>query len=161
MPTTNPRITITLRPELHAILQRLSNATGNSQSAIVADLLEASTGVFERMIHTLEAAERMRAQGLAMPAEMQGSLQSAQARIEEQLGLLAEDFPEGCVSLLDQAEFVQRRSRKGGRGEDSARGGAPRSSGPLVGLSTPLSNRGVTPTRKGNVSRKQTGKGGV
>ena len=56
MPTSNPRITITLQPAVSAILKRVSDLTGDSQSSVVASLLEQSMPVFERLVQVLEAA---------------------------------------------------------------------------------------------------------
>ena len=58
MPAKNPRLTITLQPVLAAQLRRLSELTGNSQSALIAELLEGSEPIFTRMIQVLEAAEQ-------------------------------------------------------------------------------------------------------
>lgn len=154
MAATNPRITITLRPELHAILRRLSVLTGNSQSAIVGELLEASSDVFERMAQTLDYAEKLRAQGLAMPEAMKGSLERAQHRIESQLGLALDDFKEGAGSLLEEAEKIQRRS---GRPTGEALDGGMAAAAP----STPISNRGVTPHPKAAKRSAHTRKPGV
>ena len=56
MATKNPRLTITLQPSLAAQLRRLSELTGNSQSSLIAELLEGSGPVFDRMIKVMEAA---------------------------------------------------------------------------------------------------------
>ena len=57
MATKNPRLTITLQPSLAAQLRRLSELTGNSQSGLIAELLEGSGPVFDRMIKVMEAAK--------------------------------------------------------------------------------------------------------
>lgn len=170
MPTANPRITITLRPELHAVLRKLSELTGNSQSAFVSELLEASMPIFERMAQTLAKVEELRALGLEMPREVQGSLREAQSRIEQQLDLLMDDAPPLAAetlgwadrqlrdreyrSLLDEAEGISRRGRSGGVPKGGHRA-------PAKAVPTPMSNRGVTPTPKGQgQASKRTGKGG-
>ena len=56
MTTKNPRLTITLEPALAAQIKRMSELTGNSQSAIISELLDGSAPVFERVIKVLEAA---------------------------------------------------------------------------------------------------------
>ena len=56
MATKNPRLTITLTPSLAAQLRRLSELTGNSQSSLIAELLDGSGPVFDKMIQVLEAA---------------------------------------------------------------------------------------------------------
>lgn len=123
MPATNPRLTITLSPPVAAMLRHLSELTGSSQSSMVADLLQESLPIFERMAKVLEAAKAAQA---ALSSEMASSLERAQTKIEAQLGLALDQFDQGAAPLLELAEAVQRRRR--------------RAEGP------PLSNRGVTPT---------------
>lgn len=147
MPAVNPRITITLKPEVHAILKRLSALTGNSQSALVGELLESSAPVFERMATVLDAAEKLRAEGMQAPDEFRASLQQAQDKLESQLGLALGAIDEGTRPVLDAAEKVGRRAGRQG----SARvAGAP--GRPERAPATPMSNRGVTTpgkTRRG------------
>jgi hypothetical protein len=120
------------------MLRHLSELTGSSQSSMVADLLQESLPIFERMAKVLEAAK---AAQVALSTEMASSLERAQTKIEAQLGLALEQFDEGAAPLLQLAEAVQHRRR--------------RAAGP------PLSNRGVTPQapRKGIAAKKPT-KGG-
>jgi hypothetical protein len=153
MPTPNPRLTITLRPQLAAVLRRLSELTGNSQSAMIGELLADSLPIFERMVEVLGAAEKLREQAMEAPSEVTRSLDRAQARIEAQLGLVLDDMGEGFRPLLEQAEKVQRRgARTAGSRPSAARGAA----------LTPPSNRGVrspTPPRKGAGSGKKKRRG--
>lgn len=133
MPAKNPRLTITLKPTLGAQLRRLSELTGNSQSALIADLLEGSAPVFGRLITVLEAAQLAK-------GELRGSvaidLGAAQSKLEAQLGLALDTVDDGFRPILDAAEVVHRRSA--GAGGDRTRR-----------ASTPMSNRGVrsTPTK--------------
>ena len=62
MPAKNPRLTITLDPPLHALLRRLSELTGSSQSKIISEILDGSVEVFARLVHVLEAAEKAKGQ---------------------------------------------------------------------------------------------------
>ena len=135
MPAVNPRITITIKPEVAAILRRLSELTGNSQSAMVGELLGESLPLFERMVEVLEASQKLRAQAMAAPSELTESLERAQARLEAQLGLALEEMDEATRPLLDAAERVPRR------GARRAPKPAPRA--PRRGAKTPPSNRGV------------------
>jgi len=156
MPATNPRITITLQPSVHAILRRMSELTGNSQSAIVGDLLAESSSIFERMVRILEAAEKLKQQGRAVGEEFKESLNSAQANMEAQLGLVLETMDDQEGTLLSLAEVVERRRSPAARHAQAAKAGVRKPS-------TPISNRGVTPHPKGQqVERKvgRKGKGG-
>lgn len=136
MPAVNPRITITLTPEVHALLRRLSVLTGNSQSAMVGELLESSQPVFERMLVLLEAADKLKREGMQAPEDIKNSLSRAHDKLEAQLGLALESFEQGGAPLLREAEKVTRRAGRGGpaRGEKRPARKAP----------TPISNRGVT-----------------
>lgn len=141
MPATNPRLTITLEPTLAAQLRRLSQLTGNSQSKLIAEILEGSSEVFARLIQVLEAAVAAKDQ---LKGKAVDDMKHAQERIEAQMGLLLDDWDTSTGSLLKAAEAVKRRDRKG----------APARPGP--GVSTPLSNRGVrslTTTTKSRTGR--------
>ena len=138
MPTVNPRISVTLKPEVAAVLRRVCDLAEKSQSAFVGELLEQSMPVFERMARLLEAAH-MAKEHLAK--DMAGSLDRAQSRIEAQFGLALEHMDEGFRPILEAAEEVQRR--KAGAGGPRPAGGAATDSPPPA--PTPMSNRGVTP----------------
>lgn len=142
MTTANPRITVTLQPEVHAVLRRLSELTGTSQSAMVGELLMESLSVFERMVEVLNAAEQLRLQGMKASEEVKDALARAQGRMETQLGLAMDDMDAGAMLLLKEAERLQRRGAAAGKRSAAA---APRSG------ATPISNRGVRFGRKGSV----------
>jgi hypothetical protein len=123
VPAINPRITITLTPQLHAVLRQLSSLTGNSQSSIVGDLLETSLPVFERMCTVLDAAHRLKEEGLKAPEAVKDSLARAQERLEQQLNLVLDTVDDGAKPLLEVAESVNRR-RAGAGGTRRAGGSA-------------------------------------
>lgn len=156
MTTTNPRITVTLQPQVYAVMKRLSVLTRNSQSALIGELLAESLPIFERMVEVLEAAEKLRSQGMAAGAEITGALETAQARLEAQMGLAFETMETGNRPLLDAAEKVQRR----GGSANAAERSEPALAAPTRRrvAPTPLSNRGVTPLRK--VKKAASAKGG-
>lgn len=132
MPAKNPRLTITLEPSLAAQLRKLSELTGNSQSSLIGELLEGSGPVFDRMIQVLEAAKVAKE---SMRGKIADDIEQAQAKMEGALGMVLEGFDQWTGSLLDEAEAVTRRAR---------RGPAPRGvSGPGAAAPTPISNRGV------------------
>lgn len=134
MPTQNPRISVTLTPEIAALLDRLSVLVGNSKSSMVAELLAEAVPIFERMITVLEAAQTLKEQATGGIAEIGAGLARAQARMETQLGLCLDDLDEGTRPILEAAEKVTRRGARGGA---VARTRATRSG------ATPMSNRGV------------------
>lgn len=150
MPTKNPRLTITLQPSLAAQLRRLSELTGNSQSALISELLSGSGGVFDKMILLLEAAQKAKD---SIKGRMAPELDAAQEKMQLALGLALEGFDDLSASFLDEAEQVSRRSRKRvpGRASGTVRaagsageGAPPRGEGDSARrAATPLSNRGV------------------
>lgn len=141
MPAMNPRLTITLAAPVAAMLRELSGLTGNSQSALVGELLEEAMPVFIRMVRILRAAEQAKK---AVKEELVAGMDAAQERLENQLGLALGEMDAVEGSLLQTVERVGRR------GGAPARGGAPR-------RSPPISNRGVRSPQK---AKKQARKGG-
>jgi hypothetical protein len=137
MPTKNPRLTITLTPSLGAQLRTIAELSGNSQSSLIAELLEGSGPVFVRMIDVLQAAKGARE---AMRGKVAQDLDNAQGKLEAQLGLAMDTFNEYTGDLLDEAEAVKRRVKKGSAGGLRVRSAAL--------PSTPLSNRGVRSKNK-------------
>ena len=151
MTTSNPRITVTLAPAVSAVLSEISRLSGNSKSSIVGDLLLQALPVFDRMAKVMQSVAMAKQQGdkateLARE-EMKGSLERAQGRIEKELGLLDELTEE--MDLLAAAEKINRRAVGTRRPTDGT--AAPRSP-----LSTPVSNRGVTPLQQHRKQAKRT-----
>jgi len=140
MPTNNPRVNVTLKPSTAAILRKMSTLTGNSQSGLIAELLEANEDTFTRLITVLEAAQQAKA---TLTEEMSAGLKQAQDKLERQLGLVLDTVEEGTAPILAAAEAVKRRAaRRGVEGPRPAGGrGAPK--GRRQGSATPMSNRGV------------------
>lgn len=142
MPTQNPRLTITLEPAVSACLRRLSEVTGNSQSKLIAELLEGSVPIFQRVIATIEAAKSASAEIRGRLADDMGK---AQERMEQQLGLVMGEFDAASAPLLEEVEAVKRRARKG-TGVRARSAAVPAPGAPSPASVTPLSNRGVRST---------------
>jgi predicted DNA-binding protein len=147
MPTVNPRLSVTLTPELAAVMDRMSALTGNSKSSLVAELLESSLPVFERMMVVLEAANQLQDQAKEAQHDVVRSLLVGQERMEEQMGLLLGQLDDATLPIVKAAEKVTRRKARDGRTAARAPGGAP----------TPMSNRGVRPPK---YTQNRTIKGG-
>lgn len=113
MPTLNPRITVTLAPEVHAVMKRLAKLAGNSQSAIIGDLLHSALPVFDRMVQALEAAEVLKQEGMKAPQAIKDSLDRAQTKMEAQLDIFMGELDGGMRPLLKEAEKVNRRASSG------------------------------------------------
>ena len=75
MPTTKPRITVTLKPHAYEVLSRLSAVSGDSMSALLADLFEVSRPSLERLVSVLERAA-------SAPEEARAGLAAAVERAE-------------------------------------------------------------------------------
>jgi hypothetical protein len=135
MTTKNPRLTITLQPTIAAQLKEISRLTGNSQSSLIADLLDGSSAVFDRVIQVLTAAEGAKQ---ALKGKIASDMEQAQTKMEGQLGLALEQFDGAIQPVLDHMEDIKRRARRATPGHARAA-----TSGARSATSTPLSNRGV------------------
>ena len=140
MAAKNPRLTVTLKPSLKAQIERLSELTGNSQGALVSDLLEGSQPVFARLITVLEAAHEARE---SLSSRMSADLEAVQGQLEAQLGIAMDLFDEGSRPLLEVAEEVHRRARRGTARGPRGAGDVRAVAGSKTGRVTPPSNRGV------------------
>ncbi len=163
MPAKHPRLTITIDPTVHAQLRRISELTGNSQSALIAELLTGTEPVFARLITVLEAANDVRS---TLKGQLAKDLHLAQEKLERGIGIkeaqlahavmnvgMAQDFVDRTLPLFG----VQHRGRGAGGGP-AQRGG----DGVPASASTPMSNRGVRSTKKTSQSpnEKQGGNRG-
>lgn len=139
MATKNPRLTITLRPELSAHFRRLSELTGQSQSSIIAELLAGSEPVLARMIQVLEAAEAAKG---AIRGRVARGLDDVQQQLEGVLGIACGGFDQVLRDL-----------------ENVPAGGAPTplSNRGVRNSSRPLKNKGKTSTYATSDSEKVTG----
>lgn len=135
MPATNPRLTITLQPTIAAQLRRLSELTGNSQSALISELLDGSAPVFDRVISVLAAASSAKA---SLRGQVADDMAKAQLRMETHLGLAMDELTTSTQPILDGFEDVQRRARRGAKSKALAVAGTAPGASPA-----PLSNRGV------------------
>jgi hypothetical protein len=78
MPTTKPRITITLDPRTHEVLSRLSAAGGESMSSLVTQFVEVAVPSMERLVVVLERAR-------TAPQEARAGIAAAVERAEREL----------------------------------------------------------------------------
>lgn len=149
MPTLNPRLTVTLKPSTFAQLREVSRLTGNSQSALIGEILEQAEPVFSRLIQVLSAAEQAKHE---LKAKAAADLEGAQARLEAQMGLMLGEFDNVTGSLLHEVEAVRRRARRATSGQPA--GGT---NGARGARSTPPSNRGVRSTANPKKQAKAKG----
>lgn len=117
-------------------MRKLSELTGNSQSALIGDLLEGTGPVFDRMIQVLEAAKTAKE---SMRGKLADDMEQAQTKMEGALGMVLEGFDQFTGSLLDEAEAVTRRARR----KVPASVARTPAGGLGAAAPTPISNRGV------------------
>lgn len=121
MPTSKPRITITLEPHAHEVLSRLSAAGGDSMSAIVSQFVDMALPSLERVVVLLERAR-------AAPQEARAGLAAAVERAERTVmpALLAA-VDQADLFLADVSEQAAQTTQ-GGRasGRPAAAVDAPR-----------------------------------
>lgn len=135
MPATNPRISVTVTPSVEAVLSRLSVATGQSKSSFIAELLESSMPVLERMATVIEAAKEAKD---TLKSQTVKDMEEAESRLHEILGVTLDIFDESTAPILKEAERVQRRATR----SQAGRGG--RAATPAAGLATPAQPPYVT-----------------
>lgn len=78
MPTSKPRITVTLPPRTYEILKRLAAVGGDSMSALIVQFVEVAAPSMERLVVVLERAR-------AAPEEARAGLAAAVERAERDL----------------------------------------------------------------------------
>lgn len=130
MATTKPRITITLTQRQHDVLRAISDCGGSSMSAFVGELLEQSLPVLERM------AESFRKIKLAQDEQKKriiADLDQAQAEVEPVLDQVLGQFDLFMAKVEKAAGAAETSARAEGTGDPDA-------------PSTPVTNRGVTPS---------------
>lgn len=146
MPTLNPRLTITLTPAVVAVLRELAELGGQSQSSIVGELLETTLPVFERVVFAMRAASTIQA---SANAEIASGLERAQAKLEDQLGLMLDDVDETLRPLLKEAGKVTRRGAGvGAAGRALARTDAPKKAPERLTTPVPLTGGSGHPKRR-------------
>lgn len=107
MPATNPRISVTVPPSVEAVLSRLSELTGQSKSSLIAEVLETSMPVFERMATVIEAAKQAKD---SLKAQTVKDMEAAEAKLHEIMGVTMDIFDESTLPILQEAERIQRRA---------------------------------------------------
>ena len=118
-PMKNPRITITLKPEVHAIIKELSRINDESQSAIIGSMLEHVSPVLTRMVSIMQAAEQAKD---AVRGRLVGDMEAAQAKVEKSLGIVMAEFEAMEQPFLDLFDDVKRRAPKAAATPPSNRG---------------------------------------
>ena len=139
MPTTKPRITITLTERQHAVLRSLSASSGQSMSAYVVEFLEMALPTLERMAVAMQAISKSKA---AQIGQIRDQLDQAQAVFE----------PLAALAVAQSDLFWGRIEGAAQTGTTTEPATAP---GPAAKRApSPPTNRGVTPTPRKAVKPK-------
>lgn len=131
MATTKPRITVTLTQRQHDVLRVISDCGGQPMSAFISDMLEQALPVLERMA---ESFRKIKAAQDEQKKRIVEELDQAQAEVEPVLEQVLGQF-DLFMTKVEQATLA---------GADGVREHA--SAPALVAGSTPVTNRGVTPS---------------
>ena len=139
MPTTNPRVQVTLSPTLDALVRRLAMHQRLSKSQVLRELLEVAEPALQRAVALMEAASSAQEQAKAHLAR---SLGKATDRAEVSLAQVFAGLDAATADLVAQAEAVRGRRPPRKRPARSVVGaeGAP---------NPPASNRGVKSRKTG------------
>lgn len=152
MPTSNPRVNVTLTPSLDLLLSRMAKNTRTSKSQVLRELLEAAEPALQRAVTLMDAAT---AAADAVKEGLAKSLDKSQAQAEKALAKQMGMMDALSNDLVAQAEAIRER-RPGRAGGTSAVPGSPPSLGAGVEgepSNPPASNRGVKSVAK----RKEPG----
>jgi uncharacterized protein (DUF1778 family) len=129
MPTTKPRITITLSQHQHDLLGAMANAQKVSMSSIVVELLDTAVPVLERVMDLINAAKRAPQEALD---ELKRSLDRAEHHV---LGMQQEAI--GQLDLLVKEAGGMGEAHRGSPVTAASKRRRPATPKP------PTSNRGV------------------
>jgi uncharacterized protein (DUF1778 family) len=128
MATTKPRITITISNRQHQLLRSISDASGQSMSTFLVELLETSEPVLERLAATYQAIKSAKDQ---QRARFVKTLDDAQSSFEP-LAIEAVNQLDMLLGNLESVAHAERSEATISRSD---------------GLTpSPHTNRGVTPT---------------
>lgn len=131
MATMKPRITVTLSQRQHDVLRSISDNSGQSMSTFVNELLEQSLPVLERMAETFR---KIKAAQDEQKKRIVEELDQAQAEVEPVLDQVLGQFDLFMTKIEQAAGAATTDARE--------RAGVAAS----AAHSTPVTNRGVTPS---------------
>jgi hypothetical protein len=159
MPTTNPRVNVTLSPSTDLLVQRFAAHQRVSKSQVLRELLEAAEPALERAVMLMEAAASASA---GLRAKVSGTMQRGQEAAEDAFAVILSRVDRMTRDLVSEAEEVQGK-RPGRQEGPRARGEMPAAT--LAKRETPAaSNRGVKSAKGGahraTKSRVATGRRG-
>jgi len=137
MPTTNPRVNVTLPPALDALVQRLAIHQRTSKSHIVRELLETAEPALQRVVALMDAAASVTG---ALKTSLGASLHAATDQAEEKMADTLRAMDAATQDIVNEAQRIKGRRRAAGAEPSTPAGAA---------LDPPPSNRGVKSFKKG------------
>lgn len=130
MATTKPRITITLTQRQHQVISAISDASGQSMSSILGEIVEVTMPTFERMAATLQKIKSARQLEQSRLAD---AMQSAQAALEPIAMAAVGQFDLFLANVEGAAGVDATHARAGGAATPES-------------TAAPATNRGATPS---------------
>lgn len=111
MATVKPRVSVTLDPEMHAVLRELAAFNGESVSAVIGGLLDA---VAPTVLRVVEAGRQFQALSDEMKEQVRGTFSNAEAQIGPVLlDLQAQAF--AALAVVEEAKSDPRPVTRGSR----------------------------------------------
>jgi hypothetical protein len=154
MPTSNPRINVTLSVSLDRLVGQMATHTRVSKSQVLRELLEAAEPALQRAVALMDAGAKASA---AVKLNISGQLQKGQDEAEEALRTIMARLDGATGDLVSMAEAVQgkRPARREALRRSRLAPSAP-VRGPKPG-DPPASNRGVKSPPNGKNRGKSAG----
>lgn len=153
MPTSKPRIAVTVTPQVFDTLDRLAKLTGRGRGAFVTELLDASHPALMRTVALLEAASDA-------PQDVKRGIVGTLEQMEREL---VGDFGGSIAQmdwLLDGIQEAQEGADKEGAKKGSDRDLPPRPVTRGVGTKKQEVTEGRSKPQKGQKKRSRGGKDG-
>lgn len=129
MTTKNPRITITLNPHHHKVLQSISTTTGQPMSAFVVEMLESAMPTIERMAVTFQkiksAQDETRSRYLETIDEAQSAIEPVVMQALGQFDLFLGQMEAAAGGLADATQGATAGRRLPLRSPPTNRGDTP------------------------------------
>lgn len=135
-------------------MARLSQLTGQSKSSFIAEVLESSMPVLERMVTVLDAAKQVKD---SLKETTKKSMEASEAMLHDVLGITMDIFDQSAKPILEEAERIQRRAtqRQAEGMRESAPNGLPAAERP------PLVTRGSGTPNKAREAKADKPKQGA
>ena len=144
MPTANPRINITVKPERYELLKRLAAHQGTSMSGLVSETMEMMYPVMERVCVVLEAAK------MAQESGKEGLRQTIAKAEAEMLPMLYQAVGQFDLFVDEAAKSVGAESSAADHAVSVIREIMEKDSQKLAGSGVPARAGATVAAKKGN-----------